>query len=207
MSDEDKKTEKTETPRSRPNAGYQLSKKTAGDEQLTFYYDRERRLAKAPQVVRDLYKEEPPVKRFGLFRSLVSTKPRAMMFGSIMMICAAMMILSLFGYTGDTYELEGNRISVQAERYEGALMVALKKTVKKSGEGPDHAYTGAVDLAAAPAARSGEDTPVFYHRIFFSRDPVEEYRFSVPFDSNELVLVIKTEKKTLNVTLKSREMP
>jgi hypothetical protein len=200
-----------ETPRRRPNANYRLSKETADGEQLTFYYDRQRRLAKAPQVVKDLYKEIPP-RRFGLFRSLVESKPRAMMFVSIVTMCAAILMLSLLGYFGDTYELEGNRISARAVKYEGgASVVTLRKTVKKGWEGIfDDAYAGAVDIAVSPAVQSeemGEAFPVFYHRVFFSRESAEEYRFSVPFDSAELLVVLRSEKKTLNIKLRNEGKP
>jgi hypothetical protein len=200
MSDDEKK------PRPRPNAAYKLSKERADEEQLTFYYSRDRRLEKAPQAVKDLYRETPPP-RFNLLRPLIGSKPRAMMFGSIMLMCAAILVLSVLGYFSDTYDLAGNRLSIQAARYEGALMVELKKTIKKgilvsSGE----AYTGVVDLAVSPVARIGQDSalPVFYHRLFFSLEKAEEYRFSVPFDCEELVLVLQTEKNTLSLKIKPK---
>ena len=190
----------------RPNARYKLSGHTTGDEDLTFYYSRERRLAKAPQAVKDLYKEEPPP-RFNLLRPLIGSRPRAMMFGCIMLICAAMLVLSIFGYTGGAYALAGNSLSVQARQYDGALVVTLKKAVKKNGLFPaEDPYTGAVDVAVSPATQTaaGEPPPVFVHRIFFSLESVEEYRFSVPFDAGELVVVFQTEKDSLSLKLKPR---
>ena len=190
-------------PRQRPNARYQLSGKQTGGDEPAFYYSRERRLAKAPQAVRDLYKEEPPL-RFNLLRPLIGSRPRAMMFGCIVLICATMLILSIFGYTGGSYALAGNSLSVQARHYDGALVVTLKKTVKKGGLFPtDAPYTGAVDIAVSPAARdAGETPPVFYHRVFFSIETAEEYRFSVPFDSDELVMVLQSETKSLSLKLR-----
>jgi hypothetical protein len=196
-------------PAPRPNAQYRLSGKRADGEDITFHYSRERRLEKAPQAVRDLYREEAPP-RFNLLRPLIGTRPRAMMFGSIVFICMAILILSIFGYPGNTYSLAGNALSVQARKYEGALVVTLKKTVKKGGLFSDGgAYTGAVDVAVSPALRAGapqgetgEALPVFFHRLFFSLENTEEYRFSVPFDSDELVMVLQTEKNTLNLKIK-----
>ena len=66
----------------RPNANYRLSKENANTDEITYYYNREARLAKAPQSVRDLYNEDPP-KRAGLFRSLVNTKSKKFTFISI----------------------------------------------------------------------------------------------------------------------------
>jgi hypothetical protein len=192
------------SPRLPPNARYRLSRKNADGEELTFHYSRERRLAKAPQTVRDLYREDPPP-RFNLLRPLIGSRPRAMMFGTIMLICVTMLILSIFNITGNTYSLAGNVLSVQARRYEGALVMTVKKTVKKGVflSGGD-VYTGAVDVAVSPAlqAAGGEAPPVFFHRIFFSLENVEEYRFSVPFDSGELVVVLQTETHTLNLKIK-----
>jgi hypothetical protein len=195
----------------RPNANYRLSKESADEEQLVFYYNREERLAKAPQVVRDLYKKEEAPRRFGLFRSLVSTRPRAMMFGSIVMICAAILVLSILGYTSDAHDLDGNRVAIQAVRFEGAVIVTLKKTVQ-TGLFAREPYTGAVDIAVSPAARAGPAAgggegeaalpPVFIHRVFFTLEPAEEYRFAVPVDSGELVLVFHTEQKMLSVTIR-----
>jgi hypothetical protein len=103
--------------------------------------------------------------------------------------------------------LAGNALSAEARAYEGALMVTLKKTIAKSGFfGGEAPYTGAVDVAVSPALRSGdsnaETPPVFLHRLFFSLENAEEYRFSVPFDSEELVIVLQTEKNTLKLTVK-----
>lgn len=193
----------------RPNANYRLSKESVNEEQLVFYYNREERLAKAPQVVRDLYKKEEAPRRFGLFRSLVSTRPRAMMFGSIVMICAAILVLSILGYTSDAHDLDGNRVAIRAVRFEGAVIVTLKKTVQ-TGLFAREPYTGAVDIAAwgttAPASGGGEGDaappPVFVHRVFFTLEPAEEYRFAVPVDAGELMLIFRTEKKTLTVTIR-----
>jgi hypothetical protein len=195
-----------EAPRRRPNAGYHLSggRKAEGEE-LTFYYNRDRRLAKAPQAVQDLYAKTGP-RRFGLLQPLIGSKPRALLFFSILLLCASILVLSLFGYFDETWSLEGNSLAIQALRYEGAVIVAVNKTVKKSGTFArlGAVYAGAVDVAVSPAAGSLEDAPpVFYHRIFFSLNPAEEYRFAVPFDSSELVMVFQTEKNTLTVQIKT----
>jgi hypothetical protein len=186
----------------RPNAAYRLSRETAREEEPVYYYSRDRRLAKAPQAVRDLYREEAPP-RFNLLRPLIGSKPRAMLFGCIALICVTMLVLSIFGYTGGAYSLAGNSISVQARQYDGAVLVTLKKSPAKGGLlGGSEPYSGAVDVAVSPAARAGETPSVFFHRIFFSLESAEEYRFSVPFDSGELLMVLQTEKNTLSLKVK-----
>jgi hypothetical protein len=200
MDDIDKPKEGA-VPRERPNAKYGLSRRQVNEDELVFYYNRERRLAKAPQAVRDLYKEEPK-RRFNLLKPLIGSRPRAMMFGSIVLICVAMLILSILGYTGDTCDLEGNRLFMQADRYEGMVMLTLKKTIQRNGLfRVDNVYTGAVDIAITPKAVLTEALPVFTHRIFFTLEDEEQYRFVLPFDTDELVLVFQTEKTSLSTTV------
>jgi hypothetical protein len=193
-------------PRKRPNAAYRLSKETVEGDQLTFYYDRQQRLAKAPKVVKELCKEEPPP-RFSLLKPLTGSKPRAMMFASIVLICAGMLVISVFEYTRGAHELAGNRVSIQANRYEGATGVTLKKSSSKGGlfSSKESPYIGAVDIAVSPVKHAGtEMPPVLFHRVIFSHNTAEEYRFSVPYDSDELVLVLQTGQKSLNVKIKPR---
>jgi hypothetical protein len=190
----------TEERKQRPNANYKLSKpdgvNRGNEENLTFYYNRERRLEKAPQEVKDLYAEKKTDNRFNLLRPLVADKPRAMVFFTIILVCAMIVLISLVNRYGVYYSLEGNKIEISGTRFEGATIVVLTKTVKKN---KDHAYTGAVDIAVSYPVGGGEDYPVFYHRVFFSMEPVEEYRFAVPFDSSEQLLVLQTEKNTLQI--------
>jgi len=201
-------TEENKKPR--PNANYKLSKpdgpNPAAEENLVFYYNRERRLEKSPQAVRDLYAEKKT--GFNLLRPLIADKPRATVFFTIIFMCAAIIIVSIVTKTGGAYSLEGNRIEVSGTRFEGATIVVLTKTVKKNAV---NAYTGAVDVAVsypvdggANSANSGagEDYPVFYHRVFFSMETVEEYRFAVPFDAPEQILILQTEKNTLQIKYK-----
>jgi hypothetical protein len=194
----------------RPNANYQLSKQNADEENLVFHYSRDHRLAKAPRAVRDMYNKPRQPYRFNLLRPLVSTKPLAMMFGSIIIACILILVISALGLAGSSYNLDGNRLFLQAIQYEGAAIMVVKKTISKdivtrlSSTGP--AYTGAVDIAVQPvikAAADQEPQAVFYHKIFFTFEPEEIYRFSVPFDAKELTVVLKTEQKTLGVTLKA----
>jgi len=198
-----------ETEKKRPNAKYKLSKpdgiKPGMEENLTFYYNRERRLEKAPQAVKDLYDESKKITRFNLLRPLVGDKPRATIFFSIILICAVLVIISIINRTDGVYSLEGNRIEITGARFEGATIVVLKKTVKKNSV---NAYTGTVDIAVSPKANGdfdgadGEEYPLFYHRIFFSMETSEEYRFAVPFDSPEQLLILQTEKSALQIKYK-----
>jgi len=206
-------TEENKKPR--PNANYKLSKpdgpNPAAEENLVFYYNRERRLEKAPQAVKDLYAEKKT--GFNLLRPLIADKPRATLFFTIILISVFIIIVSIVTRIGGSYSLEGNRIDITGTRFEGATIVVLTKTVKKNS---GNAYTGAVDIASSPvsgasssgvssngdSSSGGEDSPVFYHRIFFSMEPREEYRFAVPFDSPEQLLILQTEKSALQIKFK-----
>jgi len=205
MTDGENKDDES-TPK-RPNANYKLSKPdnvedVHGEENLTFYYNRERRLAKAPQSVKNLYAEKKQT-RFSIFGPLVADKPRAILFFSIVIMCAFIYALSLLGYFDNSFSLDGNKVEVSGTKFEDLAIVVLKKTVKKGNVG---AYSGAVDIAVSPVVgktSENEEFPVFYHRVYFyGTEPVEEYRFAVPFDSPELLIVLQTEKTSVNAKFK-----
>jgi hypothetical protein len=212
MSDND--NEKNQ--KQRPNANYKLSNENVNlkEEEIVHYYNRERRLEKAPQSVRDLYKTQPTGRRFGLFGPLVKTKPLAIMFFSIIVICVVIVLLSALGLTGADHTLDGNNISIQAIRFEGTIIMAVNKSIPKiSGlsrfSRSDPPYTGAVDIAVQPVLKGGAETQsevpqdIFFHKIFFTFEPQEYYRFSVPFDTDELAVVFRSETKTLQLTVKA----
>ena len=185
----------------RPNAKYKLSNENAGkvngEEKLNFYYSRERRLKKAPQAVRDLY-DESKKNRSGFLKVLVADKPRAMVFFTILIMAAVIILLSLSNKTSSSYFLDGNKLEIKGIKYEGMVIMAISKARKNT----ETAYSGAVDIAVSPAVQEGDELSVFYHRIFFSLENEEDYRFTVPFDSAELLIVLQTEKKTLKIRYK-----
>ena len=85
----------TGNEKKRPNAKYKLSNEKINPAmEIVYHYSRESRLAKAPQAVRDLYKE-PPRRRFGFLQTLISTRPNAILFGTIVIFCILILIFSL----------------------------------------------------------------------------------------------------------------
>jgi len=185
----------------RPNEKYKLSRNNDSfnpeEEKLTFHYNREHRLAKAPQEVKDLYAKQKKVNRFNLLQPLVADKPRATLFISILVLCAVIFMLSLLGYFDKSYSLDGNKIEISGTAFEGTAIVVLRKTIKSKT-----AYSGAVDIAVSVPVQRDEDMPLYYHRVFFTLAHEEEYRFAVPFDSPELLIVLQTEKSTLQAKFK-----
>jgi hypothetical protein len=188
----------------RPNAKYKLSKpddEKPPKEGLIFHYNRDHRLAKASKDVQDLYKEKK-ASRFGFLGVLVADKPRQFLFLSIILICVVIWILGLLGYFDKSYTLDENKINITLTAFEGTTIVLINKTIKNK-----NAYTGAVDIAVSVPITIQDDNqnesnvPVFYHRIFFSLDKEEQYRFAVPFESAELLVVLQTEKYALKLKL------
>ena len=105
-------------------------------------------------------------------------------------------MLSLFGYLDFPYALGDNRIEITASGYEGTTIIILNKKVKNK-----NAYNGVVDIAVSVAVEEGMDYPVFSHRIFFTPEKEEVYRFAVPFDNSELLMVLQSEKDTLKIKI------
>ncbi|MCL1994448.1 MAG: hypothetical protein FWG66_16010 [Spirochaetes bacterium] len=189
--------------RQRPNANYKLSKPDSkynepiNEDELVFYYNREERLAKASKAVRDIY-DAPAAKprRFGLFSVLVSTRPNRFIFGTLIILCLVIFVLSRIGTWDNVYTLDGNRIAVSGVRSHGATVLTVTKTI--TGGNLQNVHSGAVDVIVAPA----DDGEVFVHRMFFSLAEEEVYSFVVPFDVPELEIMMVTHRASLGMVLR-----
>jgi hypothetical protein len=182
----------------RPNANYKLSKSDdAGipQEGLTFHYNRERRLAKAPKEVQDLYKEKK-TGRFNPLHLLLADRPRKVLFFSIVLLCIIITILSILGLLETAHILDGNKITVSATNFEGTTIIVVRKTVEKT-----NVYTGPIEIAVSVPTEE-EEYPVFYHKIFFTVENEEIYRFAVPFEDPELLMILQNEKNSLKLIIK-----
>ena len=177
----------------RPNANYQLSKDINDPERVVRHYNREERLAKAPQSVRDLYSTKPQ-RRFGIFRSLVDTKPKAMMFISIVVLCLILFVMSSLDLIGNSWRLEGNILSIEAINLEGAIMVSITKTIRSNILSYfTTAYTGEVNIAVLAAADTHAEN-IYHYRFLFTPEQEQVESFAVPFDTDELLLVFHTDR-------------
>ncbi|MCL2174534.1 MAG: hypothetical protein FWB73_00675 [Treponema sp.] len=185
----------------RPNANYQLSKPDTGTDDnggLVFYYNRERRLEKSPEL-KKLYTEEKKSK-FGLIGVLIADRPRRFLFIVIILLCVAILVLSLFGYLDTSYKIDGNKIEVTAAIFENSTIIILNKIA-----GNAKSYAGSVDIAISPVLKSPNDElKIFTHRIFFTLEKEESYRFAVPFDSEELLMVLQSEISELKMSFKPK---
>ncbi|MDR2020684.1 MAG: hypothetical protein LBQ14_07980 [Treponema sp.] len=171
-------------------------------EEPVFYYSRERRLARASAELRALNSESGPPPR-GFFRALTANKSQATVFISIVIISVVMALTSFFYSSRGEVLLGGNALAVSALRYQGSTILVIKKELKDER----NPYAGAVDLGVSPALSkeelaAGTEAPVFARRIFFTLEKHEEYRVSVPFEGEELLLLFQAEEKRITLRIK-----
>ena len=184
--------------RERPNKNYKLSHEKADEENIKYYYNRESRLEKAPQSVRDLYKVEKK-KHFNIFRSLVDTRSKAMMFLSIVVLSFFIFMLNIMGYFDKDLELlGGNIVSVQAFEYEGFTYISIRKIIHESS----NVYTGEVEVKVSPypANYNIQDYP---YKINFLSIEEQNFGFPVPFISKELLIKFQAKENSLELIVKS----
>jgi hypothetical protein len=168
---------------------------------MVFYYSRARRLERASEAVRRL-NDPNPEKPPNLFRTLVATKPRAMLLITILFLSALIVLVSFVINLDEGRLLGGNRIAVSAMTFSGATYIALKKTA-----GGERAYTGTVDLAVTiplkpEEADQGAEAPIALQRLFFTLKPEEDFRFSIPFEAPELLIVMQAEQERISLRVK-----
>ena len=192
---------KTDGNGRRPNAGYSLSRDNGNPrpEEIVYHYSRERRLEKAPEAVRGLYREPEAPRRRGLFRFGAGGpggRVQIFVMASILLVSVLALVATVAG-RDDAVLLAGNRVAVQAGRYEELALVIV--TVRKTHSG---LRTG---LRLRPAARpfygpvNVEVTPygagpasVFFHRLDFTEATPEFFRFTVPFfDAERLTVTLR----------------
>ncbi|MCL2441846.1 MAG: hypothetical protein FWD13_00055 [Treponema sp.] len=202
MSDELNENGEQSGSDNRPNKNYKLSKPDNADsshEGLTFYYSRERRLENAPKEVQDLYKEQKK-SRFSIFGTLVADRPRRILFVIIVILCAAIITLTITGYLDPSHTLDGNKIVLSAINVSGETYIKITKTARN-----DKAYAGAIDIVVS-SLKPNEQNDVFAHRIFFTMEKEEVYSFKVPYNEPELLMVLQNEKNTLQLKIKPEKL-
>jgi hypothetical protein len=163
------------------------------DREVTFYYNRERRLERASPAVRALNEEGKPVKR-GVIRSLTSTKPHLFLFISILIIMAMIMVFSaLSGVSRNSLTMAGNTLRISAGRSGEESFIVIHKNIAAKEENP---YMGEVYVGVSPIMGSSKkiesaDIPVFTTQIFFTMEQEEEYRLALPFDGENYMLLFQ----------------
>ena len=174
------------------------------DRDPIFYYSREHRLSRASQTVRDFNEGEPT--RPGLTKALFGTRGNIFLFGSILMICAMLVLTSRFSGGERRIKLGGNTVAITISREEGAFILDMVKNAPKNGE----AYTGDVWFAVSPVmpkSKEGVQPEVFTDYATFFPLEYEVFRFPLPFvniaesssDAFFIILMAGNEQKTLRI--------
>ena len=155
----------------------------------TFYYSREERLKKAPQIVRDMYDPSKQIKG-GLFRVFVATRPLKIMFFSMLLFfMIALFIVRMMG-PGTSRVLGNNTIAVSVITAADISYITVKKTARNQKD----AYTGNVSIAVTLP----EDAPPLHIEwIYFSDDPEEVFQFTVPFSGQRILVLLEADGEQL----------
>jgi hypothetical protein len=173
----------------------------SADYEPVFYYSRERRLERASKAVQAINKPGPAMKG-GLVRVLFATRSGTLLFITIVILCIFMLFIYYTRDRNSGVKIGGNSVSVSALRYSGSTYVEIKK----KGLGDDY-YTGTVDLAVSIPQKliAGEEAPIVNRRIFFTLEEQEEFRFSLPFDAPELILLMQAGNEIKTFQIKGLE--
>jgi hypothetical protein len=166
---------------------------------LTFYYSREHRLAKAPESVRALYEKQPP--KGGLFRSLTDTKGKQATLVSIVVLCVLILFLSFFTNAG-VPKFEGSAITVSAIRMtedgvSGTTYIVLKKEAVKNKD----AFSGMVQIDVF--AQENTLIAIWQSTVVFTEEAQEEFRFAIPGAAPQLLVTLSSEKETWSAQVKA----
>lgn len=105
-----------------------------GEEKLVFHYNREERLKRAPEIVKDYYEGNFKAYKPGIFRALVSTKGNRLMFITLL-LCFAIVIFLGFFNRKDESVLNSIPLNLSAFSFEENVYVSLAfDEVKKQGK-------------------------------------------------------------------------
>ncbi|MDR2096709.1 MAG: hypothetical protein LBP76_14500 [Treponema sp.] len=169
------------------------------EQDVVFYYNREHRLERASPAVQAL-NEQKAAFRTTVFKSSAAVRPLVMIFGAIVLLTVTGFIMMTFSGQDEGKKLGGNGITAEAMRYKGATYIALKKTYT----GNENVYTGVVDIAISiPEPKDTDSVPIITERIFFSFEQNEEYRFSVPYEAPELLILLRSETELISLIVRA----
>jgi len=103
----------------------------SGGEALHFFYDREERLKRAPQIVRDYYEGKSGQPAKGLFRILVATRTNRFMLVSVVLFAAFVWFYSAFSERTSA-DFIGVPTALSAFSYEDSVYASLKFGERKT---------------------------------------------------------------------------
>jgi hypothetical protein len=127
-----------------------------------------------------------------------------MLLITIVVVSFVLMVLSRSLKESGGAKFAGNSVSVSAMSFpapDGEGEAAYIAVVKKADS--ERAYTGPVDVAVSLYRKEGgDDMPIATHRIFFTVEPEEDFKFSVPFTGPELIMVFLAEDELATLRVK-----
>jgi hypothetical protein len=169
--------------------------------EAVFYYSREHRLKRASPTVRALYEDAP---KPGVVRNLMGRKSNLFLLVSILMVCVMLALSSRIPKAEKEINLGGNTVSLVIARNDGGtLSVFIQKTAASSGE----SYTGEVAMAVSPVIpkQDKEKTPEIYaDKFFFTPAEEEGYRFDLPFEGKDFLVILQTANERQGLRIKAR---
>jgi hypothetical protein len=187
------------------------------DRDLVFYYSREHRLARAPQSVRDLY-DTSPASKPGVVKALTGgTRSGIFLLVTIVIVCVFLAVLSRGLRETSGTKLGGNVLTVSALKFpsrvtedrrdggtgaETAASAAVTYIAVTKKAGPGKVYTGPVDIAVSIYQKEGTEMPIATHKVFFTLEAEEDFRFQVPFEGQELLMVFRAEEELVTLRIK-----
>ncbi|MDR1318374.1 MAG: hypothetical protein LBJ90_02015 [Treponema sp.] len=166
--------------------------------EAVFYYSREHRLKRASPAVRALYDDAPGP---GIVRNLIGKKSNLFLLVSIFMVCVMLALSSRSGGSEKGVDLGGNTVALAIVRNDrGTLSVFIQKTAPPSGE----VYTGEAAIAVSPVISKqdkGKAPEIYTDKFFFTPAEKDEYRFELPFEGKDFLVVLQagTERKGLRL--------
>jgi hypothetical protein len=194
----------TEDKKPAPEPGLKVSSSFEPDREIVFYYNRERRLARASADVRALNEGRLRM-RGGVIRSLTSTKSHLLLFITLMIIFAGIMVFSrLPGSRGGGLVLGGNTLRISAGGGSEPFIL-VTKTIAPGVEVP---YAGPVYVGVSPFIKSlgktdPADIPVFTDQVFFTLEGEEAYRFDLPFSAENYLLLFQAGDQRVSARVRA----
>ena len=196
MKNEDKETKENNPPDTKLRRN--LSDDSERDSDLVFYYSKEQRQRRISAAELEKNANKKP----GLVKSLTGGRGNFFLLISIILICVMYFLgIRISNSRGNaSFNLGGNTVALAVLEEEAILFLSIKKTIPARRK----AYIGPVDISASPALSIGGEYNFVNQRIFFGENKQEAFRLSLPFDSEELILILRTENETVTRTIKAR---
>jgi hypothetical protein len=170
--------------------------------EAVFHYSREHRLKRASPAVRALYDEDAT--KPGAVKNMVGRKSNLFLLVSILMVCVMLALTSRIpGEKG--VKLGGNTVALAIVRTNSdELSMLIQKTAASSGE----PYTGAVAVAVSPVISKedkGKTPEIYTDKFFFTPAEKEDYRFELPFEGEDFLVVLQTEYERKGLRIKAKK--